>query len=56
MNIEILNWPDPQWEWDYGGVKSIRDDLIGVVVHICMETTQGKSLCSYLYFRIAKMS
>jgi hypothetical protein len=21
MNIEILNWPGPPWEVDYGGVK-----------------------------------
>jgi hypothetical protein len=27
-----------------------------VVIHICMETTQGNSLCIYLYLKLAKMS
>jgi hypothetical protein len=31
-----------------------RDEPIGVVIHICMETTQGNSLCSYLYLKPAK--
>jgi hypothetical protein len=34
--------------------KSGRDELIGVVIHIYMETTQGISLCSYLYLKLAK--
>jgi hypothetical protein len=33
-----------------------RDELVGVVIHICMEITQGKSLCSYLYLKLAKMT
>jgi hypothetical protein len=33
-----------------------RDEPVGVVIHICMETTQGNSLCSYLYLKLAKMS
>jgi hypothetical protein len=32
-----------------------RDEPVGVVIHICMETTQGISLCSYLYLKVAKM-
>jgi hypothetical protein len=28
--------------------KDRRDELIGVVIHKCMETTQGYSQCSYL--------
>jgi hypothetical protein len=36
-------------------VKSTgRDEPIGVVIHICMETTQGISLYSYLYLKLAK--
>jgi hypothetical protein len=34
-----------------GGGKSI-----GVVIHICMETTQGNSLCSYPYLKLAKIT
>jgi hypothetical protein len=37
-------------------VRSRRDEPIGVVIHICMETTQENSLCSYLYLKLAKMS
>jgi hypothetical protein len=38
-----------------GGVKrSGRDEPIGVAVHMCMEVTQGNSLCSYLYLKLAK--
>jgi hypothetical protein len=32
-----------------------RDETISIVIHICMETTQGNSLCSYLYLKLAKM-
>jgi hypothetical protein len=32
-----------------------RDEPIGVVIHICMETTQGIYLCSYLYLKLAKI-
>jgi hypothetical protein len=39
------------------GVKrTSRDEPIGIVMHICMETTQGNSLCSYLYLKLAKIS
>jgi hypothetical protein len=33
-----------------------RDEPAGVVIHICMETTQGNSLYSYLYLKLAKTS
>jgi hypothetical protein len=32
-----------------------RDEPVGVVIHICIKTTQGNSLCSYLYLKLAKM-
>jgi hypothetical protein len=32
-----------------------RDEPIGIVIHMCMEATQGISLCSYLYLKLAKM-
>jgi hypothetical protein len=36
-------------------VKRTRGDgPIEVVIHICMEPTQGNSLCSYLYFKLEK--
>jgi hypothetical protein len=57
MKIEILNWPEPPWEVDFGRVKRTgRGVSIGVVRHICMEATQGNFLCSYLFFKLAKMS
>jgi hypothetical protein len=31
-----------------------KDEEIGVVIHICMETTQGISLHSYLYLKLTK--
>jgi hypothetical protein len=31
-----------------------RHESIGVGIHACMETTQGISLCSYLYLKLAK--
>jgi hypothetical protein len=31
-----------------------RDEPTGVVIHICMETTQGHSLCSYLLSQTSK--
>jgi hypothetical protein len=31
------------------------DESILVVIHICMETTEGFSLSSYLYLKLAKM-
>jgi hypothetical protein len=39
-----------------GGKRTRRDEPIGVVIHICMETTQGNSLGSYLYLTLAKTS
>jgi hypothetical protein len=45
MNTEILNWLWPPWEGDWGGVKRTgRDEPVGVVTYICIETTQGISL------------
>jgi hypothetical protein len=32
--------------------KTGRDEPVGVVIHTCMETTQGNSLC--LYLKLAK--
>jgi hypothetical protein len=38
-------------------VKRTRgDELIEVVIHTCMETSQGNSLCSHLYLKLAKIS
>jgi hypothetical protein len=38
-------------------MKKIKGDKpIGVIIHIYMGLPQGKSLCSYLYFKQAKMS
>jgi hypothetical protein len=31
-----------------------RGESTGTVIHICMGTTQGNSLCSYLYLKLAK--
>jgi hypothetical protein len=56
INKEILNWPGPPWEVNQRGVKrSGRDEPFEAVIHICMETTQGKSLFRYLYLKLAKM-
>jgi hypothetical protein len=33
-----------------------RGKSIGAVIHICMETTQEISLCSYLYLNLEKAS
>jgi hypothetical protein len=50
-------WPEPPWEGDSGGLNSTRrDEPIGVVIHIYIETTQGNSLCSYLYLKLSKTS
>jgi hypothetical protein len=32
-----------------------RDEPILVVIHICMETTQGISLYSYVYLKLSKI-
>jgi hypothetical protein len=29
--------------------RSSRDESVWVVIHICIKTTQGNSLCCYLY-------
>jgi hypothetical protein len=29
-----------------------RDERVEIVIHICMETIQGNSLCSYLYLKL----
>jgi hypothetical protein len=34
--------------------RSGRDEPVWVVIHICMETTQGIFLYSYLYLKLAK--
>jgi hypothetical protein len=34
--------------------RARRDEPIGVVTQICMETTQENSLCSYLYLKLVK--
>jgi hypothetical protein len=40
---------------DYERVKKTgREEPIGVERHLYMETTQGNSLCSYLYAKPAK--
>jgi hypothetical protein len=31
-----------------------RGESFGAVIHICMGTSQGNSLCSYLYLKLAK--
>jgi hypothetical protein len=36
--------------------KTKGDEPIGVVIHICMETTQRSSLCGYLNLKLAKRS
>jgi hypothetical protein len=36
-------------------MKSGRDEPVWVVIHICMGTTQGLSLYSYLYLKLTKM-
>jgi hypothetical protein len=51
-----LKLTEPPWEGDEGRVKRIaRFESIRFVIHICMETTQGNSLCRYLYLKLAKM-
>jgi hypothetical protein len=56
MNIKILNWPEPPWKREKGGVKRTgKDEAIGILTCICMETTQGYSLSRYLYLKLAKI-
>jgi hypothetical protein len=55
MNIEILNELGPPWKVDWGGVKRTgRGQSIEPTIHICMGTTHGNSLCSYLYLKLEK--
>jgi hypothetical protein len=56
MDIEILNLQGPSWEEDWGGVKRTRYEPIGIVIHICMQTSQGISLCSYRHFKLITTS
>jgi hypothetical protein len=36
--------------------RTRRDEPMRGVIHVCMETTQGNSLCSYVYLKLAKTS
>jgi hypothetical protein len=36
--------------------RSGRDEPLQVVIHICMEKTQGISLYSYLYLKLTKIT
>jgi hypothetical protein len=46
MNIEILNWLRPSCEGNQGRVRRTREDEpVGVLIHICTETTKGNFLC-----------
>jgi hypothetical protein len=56
VDTVILNWLRPLWEGDQEVVKrSGRDEPIWVVINICMATTLGISLYSYLYLKLARM-
>jgi hypothetical protein len=40
-----------------GRMKRITgDEPTWVITHVCMETTQGIILCSYLYLKLTKMA
>jgi hypothetical protein len=55
VNIVILNWQRPLWEGDQEVMKgSGRDEPIWFAIHMCMESTLGISLYSYLYLKLAK--
>jgi hypothetical protein len=57
MNIKILNCLGTPQEGDKAGVKRIRgDEPNEVVICICFETTQGNSLCRYLFLKLARRS
>jgi hypothetical protein len=34
--------------------RTTGDEPIGFAIYICMEITQGNSLCNYLYLKLAK--
>jgi hypothetical protein len=56
VNKIILNWQRPLWEGDWEVVKrSGRDELIQVVIHMCVETMLGISLYSYSYLKLSKI-
>jgi hypothetical protein len=55
MDTVILNWLKPLWEGDKEVVKrSGGDEPMCNVIHICMETTLGISLYSFLYLKLVK--
>jgi hypothetical protein len=55
VNIVILNWQRPLWEGDQEVVKgSGRNEPMWIAIYMCMETTQGISLYSYLHLKVAK--
>jgi hypothetical protein len=56
VNIVILNWQRPLWDWEQEVVKrSGRDEPMWVAEHMYMEGTLGISLYRYLYLKVAKM-
>jgi hypothetical protein len=51
-----LNWLRPLWEEDQRVVKRTgKDEPMWVVIHICLEITQGISLYSYFYLKLEKI-
>jgi hypothetical protein len=57
VNIVTLDWQKPLKVGNYEVVRmSGSDEPIWVPKHICMETTQAISLCSYLHLKLPKMS
>jgi hypothetical protein len=55
VNKVILNWQRPLWEGDREVEKrSGRDELMQVVIHMCMEAMLRISLYSYPYLKLAK--
>jgi hypothetical protein len=56
VNIVILNWQRPLWDWEQEVVKrSGRDEPMWVAEQMYMEGTLGISLYMYLYLKVAKM-
>jgi hypothetical protein len=46
---------EEDWRGELGRVRRIgRDKSIGVLIHICMGTTQRIFLCNYLHLKLAK--
>jgi hypothetical protein len=55
VNTEIFSWLGPPWErWQERVKRTGRDEPVDIVIHICMETAQGISLCNYVYLKLAK--